>query len=82
MDAFKIEIAGLVTQVHPLYETTAVYCRNYLTDKTATFEISITEDDLAFEQQMLDIEAREEGMKLRKFTGPFLERTAIQRKIA
>lgn len=82
MDAFKIEIAGLVTQVHPLYETTAVYCRNYLTDKMAAFEISITEEDLAFEQQMLDIEAREEGMKLRKFTGPFLERTAIQRKIA
>ena len=31
---------------------------------------------------MLDIEAREEGMKLRKFTAPFLERSAIQRKIA
>ena len=82
MDSFKIEIAGLVTQVQPLYETTAVYCRNYLTDKMPAFEISITEEDLAFEQRMLDIEAREEGMKLRRFTGPFLERTAIQRKIA
>ena len=82
MDSFKIEIAGLVTQVQPLYETTAVYCRNYLTEKTPAFEISITEEDLAFEQRMLDIEAREEGMKLRRFTGPFLERTAIQRKIA
>ena len=82
MDSFKIEIAGLVTQVQPLYETTAVYCRNYLTDKAPAFEISITEEDLAFEQRMLDIEAREEGMKLRRFTGPFLERTAIQRKIA
>lgn len=82
MDSFKIEIAGLVTQVQPLYETTAVYCRNYLTDKMPAFEISITEEDLALEQRMLDIEAREEGMKLRRFTGPFLERTAIQRKIA
>ena len=82
MDSFKIEIAGLVTQVQPLYETTAVYCRNYLTDKMPAFEISITEEDLAFEQRMLDIEAREEGMKPRRFTGPFLERTAIQRKIA
>lgn len=82
MDSFKIEIAGLVTQVQPLYETTAVYCRSYLTDKMPAFEISITEEDLAFEQRMLDIEAREEGMKLRRFTGPFLERTAIQRKIA
>lgn len=82
MESFRIQIAGLVTQVQPLYETTAVYCRNYLTDKMPAFEISITEEDLAFEQRMLDIEAREEGMKLRRFTGPFLERTAIQRKIA
>ena len=82
MESVRIQIAGLVTQVQPLYETTAVYCRNYLTDKAPAFEISITEEDLAFEQRMLDIEAREEGMKLRRFTGPFLERTAIQRKIA
>ena len=82
MESFRIQIAGLVTQVQPLYETTAVYCRNYLTDKMPAFEISITEEDLAFEQRMLDIEAREERMKLRRFTGPFLERTAIQRKIA
>lgn len=82
MKPFRIQIAGLVTQVQPLYETTAVYCRNYLTDKVPTIQISITEEDLAFEQQMLDIEAREEGMKLRSFTGPFLERSAIQRKIA
>jgi hypothetical protein len=82
MDSFKIQIAGLVTQVLPLYETTAVYCRSYLTDETAAFCIAITDEDLAFEQHMLDEEAREEGMKLRKFTGPFLERAAIQRKIA
>ena len=31
---------------------------------------------------MLDLEASAEGLKLRKFTGPFLERAAIQRKIA
>lgn len=82
MDSFKMQIAGLVTQVETLYETTAVYCRNYLCDLDPTFFISVTEADLTFEQNMLDIEAREEGLKLRKFTGPFLERTAIQRKIA
>ena len=75
-------IAGLPVQVRPLFETTAVYCRNYLTDADPACTIAISEDDLYFEQNMLDIEASEEGMKLRKFTGPFLERAAIQRKIA
>ena len=82
IDAFKIKIAGLVAQVKPLYETTAVYCHNYLTDQPASLCISVGEEDLAFEQHMLDLEARAEGMKLRKFTGPFLERAVIQRKIA
>ena len=82
MKSFRISIAGLSVQVQPLFETTAVYCRNYLTDDEPSCSIAVTEEDLLFEQKMLDIEAREEGLKLRKFTGPFLERTAIQRKIA
>ena len=82
METFRILIAGLAVQVQPMFETTAAYCRNYWTDETADFSVAVTEADLAFEQQMLDQEAKEEGLKLRKFTGPFLERTAIQRKIA
>lgn len=82
MESFRIQIADLVTEVEPLYETTKVYCRNYLTDLPAAFHVTVTEEDLTFEQHMLDIEAKEEGMKLRKFTPPFLERAAIQRKIA
>lgn len=82
MEPFQIMIAGLTVRIQPVFETTAVYCRSYWTEQTAAIHIAVTEEDLAFEQQMLDIEAREEGLKLRKFTGPFLERTAIQRKIA
>ena len=82
MNPFKIQIAGHVVQVQPLYETTAAYCRNYLSDREPSLFVAATQEDLNFEQEMLDMEAREEGMKLRKFTPPFLERTAIQRKIA
>lgn len=82
MEPFRIQIAGLAAQVQPLFETTAVYFHNYLMDSAAAFAVTVTEADLAFEQHMLDEEAREEGMKLRRFTAPFLERAAIQRKIA
>lgn len=82
MEPFKIQIAGLTARVQPLYETTAVYFRSYLSDAPASFCASVTEEDMALEQKLLDQEAREEGMKLRKFTPPFLERAAIQRKFA
>ena len=82
MDSFKMKIAGKVFEVQPMYETTALYCRNYLTELEPEYQVFIQESDLIAEQNFLDIEAREEGMKLRKFTAPFLERTAIQRKVA
>lgn len=82
MEPFQMMIAEFPVLVRPLFETTAVYCRNYRTACKPECSITITEEDLNFEQRMLDIEAREEGMKLRVFTGPFLERAAIQRKIA
>ena len=82
MEAFSIEIAGFVFRVHPLFETTRLYCREYLTDKVPEFELAVTGDDLVLEQNLLDLEADEEGLKRRKFTDPFLERSVIQRKIA
>ena len=82
MEAFTMEIAGLVTRVQPMFVTTREYCRDYLSNNDADFFVEVTEEDLAYEQKMLDQEAVEEGLKFRKFSGPFLERTSIQRKIA
>ena len=82
MEAFTMEIAGLVTRVQPMFVTTREYCRDYLSDIDADFFVEVMEEDLAYEQKMLDQEAVEEGLKFRKFSNPFLERTSIQRKIA
>ena len=82
MDAFVMEIAGLVTRVEPRFISTREYCRPYLAEKKPEFFVEVTPEDLVYEQKMLDIEAVEEGLKRRKFTDPFLERNTIQRKIA
>ena len=82
MEAFVIEIAGLATHVQPLYGSTKEYCRPYLTNREAEFFIEITVEDLIRQQALLDQEADREGLRRRKFTDPFLERTVIQEKIA
>ena len=82
MAEFKMEIAGSVFAVRSLFESTRDYCRNYLSEKAPEFSVETSPEDLIFEQNALDEEAREEGMKRRKFSDPFLERTAIQRKVA
>ena len=82
MESFVMAVAGAVTRVEPLFESTREYCRAYLSDQTPDLTVAVTKADLAFEQEMLDREAVEEGLKLRKFTEPFLERAAIQRRVA
>ena len=82
MDSFAIEIAGLVVGVQPLFQSTRAYCSAYLTDKTPDVFVNVTPEDMAFQQWLLEQEAVEEGLKIRKFSDPFLERITIQRKVA
>ena len=82
MNTFQLLIAGRVAAVSCLFESTRDYCRAYLTEGTPDFSISVLPADLVFEQAAADEEAREEGLRLRKFSDPFLERAAIQRKLA
>ena len=82
LESFTMEIVGLAVCVRPLFESTKEYCRPYLTGKAPEFSVQVTPEDLAFEQMLLDREADEEGLKRRKFTDPFLERTSIQRRVA
>ena len=82
MAEFKIEIAGQVFAVQSLFDSTRDYCRAYLTQQDAQYSITVTRDHLQFEQDFLRAEAIEEGIRIRTFTDPFLERAAIQRQVA
>ena len=82
MDSFTMEIAGLVVGVQPMFQSTREYCKPYLSDKTPDFLVTVTPEDLVFQQALLEQEAVEEGIKIRKFKDPFLERATIQRKVA
>ena len=77
-----MKIAGRVGEVTSLFESARDYCRAYLTEEAPEFSVTITSEDLRFEQDALRREALEEGMKIRRFTDPFLDRAAIQRKFA
>ena len=77
-----MEIAGLSVCVQPLFQSTREYCKLYLTDKEAELIVTVAAEDLTLQQELLEQEAIEEGLKIRKFTEPFLERATIQRKVA
>ena len=82
MEAFRMEIAGVAVQVNPMFQSTIEYCRPYLTNREPEFTVTVTQTDLISEQLLLEQEAVEEGLKIRKFKEPFLERSTIQRRVA
>lgn len=82
MDAFTIEIAQLVVRVQPLFASTREYCRKYWSDREPDVFLEVTLPQLEHSQQLLEAEALEEGIKVRKFPQPFLERYTIQRLVA
>ena len=82
MAEFAVEIAGHSFGICSLFESTREYCKRYLTDKKPELQVTVQREDLVFEQQMLEKEAVEEGIRIRKFQDPFLERTSIQRAVA
>ena len=77
-----LEIAGKRAAVTSLFDSTRDYCRAYLTEEPADFSVTVSREDLEFEQAELLAEAKREGIKPRVFTDPFLDRAAIQRKVA
>lgn len=82
MPQFRIRIAGKAAQITCLFESTPLYLGKYLTEDTPDVFLEITRQDVDFEREMHLKEALEEGFKVRNFPDTFLERAAIQRKVA
>ena len=82
MAEFCLKIAGHTARITSLFESTPQYLRAYLTEDAPEFSITVTWENIDFEQADLLAEAHRDGFRPRVFTDPFLERAAIQRAFA
>ena len=82
MEQFKMQAAGRVVAVSALFSATREFCADYLCDGEPDFSVTITPQDIVFEQKKVDQENEMEGLPPHVFEDHMLERTALQRKIA
>lgn len=82
MPEFRLKIAGCAAAVRGEFESTPHYFRNYLTEEEPRILLTVSAGDRVFEQRALLEEALQEGIRPRVFPEPYLERAAIQRKMA
>lgn len=77
-----MQAAGRVVAVSALHSSTRDFCQKYLCEGDPDFSVTITPEDLEFEQNKVDKENEIEGLPAHTFEDYMLERTALQRKIA
>ena len=82
MEQFSMQAAGRVVAVSALYKATQKYCEAYLCDGEPDFSVTITPQDIVFEQDKANKENELEGLPVHDIAESMLERTAVQRKIA
>lgn len=82
MSDFTLHLAGCNVGVSTLYDSTARYCKNYITDSPADFTVTVTQGDIDYERIKAAKQDEAEGHVPRRLSDSFLEITAVQRKIA
>ena len=82
MAEFTMKIAGHTAKITSGFESTPQYFKSYLCEDPPEFSITVTRENIDFEQADLLEEAQRDGFRPRVFTDPFLERAAIQRAFA
>ena len=82
MTNFTINIAGCAIGVAAIYESTRDFCREYLSEKTPEFSVTLAQEDLDRERELSVREAQLEGLRIPNHSDAYLETIALQRKIA
>ena len=82
MTRFTILIAEKRVQITALYESTRLFCADYLDEGTPDFSVSVTPEDIRWEREKSAREDALEGIPVRAFTDEYLETLAVYRKIA
>ena len=79
---FTITVADINIKINSIYDEVFALCKDYVSDKTPDFSVSITADDIEFEREKAKREAEFEHRKYQDFNNSYLETLAVYRKIA
>ena len=77
----RYKIAEKVIEVCSLYSLVQEYCAEYRTEEDADFTVTVTPEELVYEQRIADREQELEGLEPMRFQPEELEITAVCRLI-
>ncbi len=81
MGKFIFTIAEKTIEVNCIYEEAATLCKDYISDGTPDFSVTVKQEDIDFERKKSEAEDIKEGKPVRSFPDSYLETLSIYRKI-
>ncbi|MBP3595665.1 MAG: hypothetical protein J6J12_04740 [Oscillospiraceae bacterium] len=81
MRNFTISLAGFCVEINSIFETTRIFCRDYLCEGVPEFSVTISPENITFEREKSAKEDLLEGIPVRQFSDEYLETLAVYRKI-
>lgn len=81
MTVFTIKIADINFLVKSVYESTKLFCKDYLTEEEFDYSVEISSDDIEFEQIKSDEQYKREGKNPEIFPNEYLETLSLYRKL-
>lgn len=82
MFEFTIGLADQIIQVNSMYKGILNYCKDFLCQGEPDFSVTTAPEDIVFEREKSAREDALEGIPVREFSKPYLEKLAVYRKIA
>jgi len=79
--SFKIRIAENTIGIHALFSDVQIMCKDYLTEGTPDFEITVTPEDISIEREKANREALFQGIAPASYPDADLEKCAVYRQI-
>lgn len=79
---FTIKIAEVNIKINSIYNAVYNMCKDYLTEDSPDFSVTVTQSDIDFEREKSIAEAKREGRVPLNYKDEYLETLAVYRKIA
>lgn len=79
---FNIKLADVPIGISALYNSTKLFCREYLTDEKPACKVCVEYSDIVFEKEKSAMQDERNGVSVRRFSDNYLETLAVYRKIA
>lgn len=82
MSTFTIKLADIPIRIKCLYESTKVFCKEFLTEDDPAFTVEMNAIDILHEREIAKEQDIQDGLQPQPYSDEYLETIALYRKLA